>query len=174
MSRGIYTVWLISRLDTASWFTEINHTSNLVWPELSFLITCYHDNFMLKGEIWFWSLLALKWKFSAALYFKWIFHIIGLKLLLSQTFYYFRLETLKSMAGRILECRQLLFNKLKELGTPGTWNHVVDQKGMFGFTGLNGECCSCIIVWECGLVLYVSVAVPVASCDNFWWRIFYL
>ncbi|KAL9983331.1 hypothetical protein ACROYT_G005484 [Oculina patagonica] len=47
------------------------------------------------------------------------------------------LETLKSMAGRILECRQLLFNKLKELGTPGTWNHVVDQKGMFGFTGLN-------------------------------------
>lgn len=53
-----------------------------------------------------------------------------------------RLETLKSMAGRILECRQLLFNKLKELGTPGTWNHIVDQKGMFGFTGLNGKCCS--------------------------------
>jgi len=47
---------------------------------------------------------------------------------------------LKSMAGRILECRQLLFNKLKELGTPGTWNHIVDQKGMFGFTGLSGKC----------------------------------
>ena len=46
---------------------------------------------------------------------------------------------MKSMAGRILECRKLLFNKLKELGTPGTWNHIVDQKGMFGFTGLNGE-----------------------------------
>lgn len=46
-------------------------------------------------------------------------------------------ETLKSMAGRILECRKQLYNKLKELGTPGTWNHIVDQKGMFGFTGLN-------------------------------------
>ncbi|KAJ7336719.1 Golgi Transport [Desmophyllum pertusum] len=43
------------------------------------------------------------------------------------------------MAGRILECRKILFNKLKELGTPGTWNHVVDQKGMFGFTGLNAK-----------------------------------
>lgn len=46
-------------------------------------------------------------------------------------------ETLRTMAGRILECRKLLYNKLKERGTPGTWNHIVDQKGMFGFTGLN-------------------------------------
>lgn len=46
-------------------------------------------------------------------------------------------ETLKMMAGRILECRNLLYNKLKELGTPGTWNHIVEQKGMFGFTGLS-------------------------------------
>lgn len=43
------------------------------------------------------------------------------------------------MAGRILECRKLLYDKLRELGTPGTWEHVVKQKGMFGFTGLNGE-----------------------------------
>lgn len=59
------------------------------------------------------------------------------------------------MAGRILECRKQLFNKLKELGTPGTWNHIVDQKGMFGFTGLSGECLSpnCeqneILFWCC-------------------------
>lgn len=46
-------------------------------------------------------------------------------------------ETLKSMAGRILECRKLLYDKLRDLGTPGTWEHVVNQKGMFGFTGLN-------------------------------------
>ena len=53
--------------------------------------------------------------------------------------YCFRRETLKSMAGRILECRKLLYDKLRDLGTPGTWEHVVNQKGMFGFTGLNGE-----------------------------------
>jgi len=46
------------------------------------------------------------------------------------------------MAGRILECRKLLYDKLRELGTPGTWEHVVNQKGMFGFTGLSGECFS--------------------------------
>ena len=43
------------------------------------------------------------------------------------------------MAGRILECRKLLHDKLRELGTPGSWKHIEDQKGMFGFTGLNGE-----------------------------------
>ena len=51
------------------------------------------------------------------------------------------------MAGRILECRKLLYNKLIERGTPGTWNHIVDQKGMFGFTGLNGEWFCYMIAW---------------------------
>ncbi|KAM7437581.1 Golgi Transport [Porites harrisoni] len=46
-------------------------------------------------------------------------------------------ETLKSMAGRILNCRKLLHEKLRLLGTPGSWNHLEDQKGMFGFTGLS-------------------------------------
>ena len=50
-----------------------------------------------------------------------------------------RRETLKSMAGRILNCRKLLHEKLRLLGTPGSWNHLEDQKGMFGFTGLSGE-----------------------------------
>jgi aspartate aminotransferase len=27
-------------------------------------------------------------------------------------------------------------SKLEELGTPGTWNHITDQIGMFSFTGL--------------------------------------
>ncbi|XP_029203906.2 aspartate aminotransferase, cytoplasmic-like [Acropora millepora] len=46
-------------------------------------------------------------------------------------------DILKKMAGRILKCRKLLFNKLRELGTPGTWEHIVNQKGMFGYTGLS-------------------------------------
>ena len=41
------------------------------------------------------------------------------------------------MADRISGMRRLLFNKLKENGTPGTWNHVTEQRGMFSFTGLN-------------------------------------
>ncbi|KAG0358259.1 Aspartate aminotransferase, cytoplasmic [Gamsiella multidivaricata] len=43
---------------------------------------------------------------------------------------------LSTMANRIISMRQALFDELKNLGTPGTWNHIVDQIGMFSFTGL--------------------------------------
>jgi aspartate aminotransferase len=46
---------------------------------------------------------------------------------------------LKIMANRIIDMRKELFNALTELKTPGSWNHVVDQIGMFSFTGLNGS-----------------------------------
>jgi aspartate aminotransferase len=45
-------------------------------------------------------------------------------------------ENLKTMAGRIIDMRKSLRSKLEELGTPGTWNHITDQIGMFSFTGL--------------------------------------
>ncbi|KAJ3472189.1 hypothetical protein NLG97_g11206 [Lecanicillium saksenae] len=40
------------------------------------------------------------------------------------------------MSGRIIDMRQALRSKLEALGTPGTWNHITDQIGMFSFTGL--------------------------------------
>lgn len=43
------------------------------------------------------------------------------------------------MAQRIQMMRQLLFQKLKALGTPGTWDHLVQQSGLFAFTGLSGN-----------------------------------
>jgi aspartate aminotransferase len=46
-------------------------------------------------------------------------------------------ENLKTMAGRIISMRKALRSKLEKLGTPGTWNHITDQIGMFSFTGLN-------------------------------------
>ncbi|KAI8906547.1 pyridoxal phosphate-dependent transferase [Powellomyces hirtus] len=46
-------------------------------------------------------------------------------------------QQLKIMANRIIHMRTVLFALLTELGTPGTWNHIVDQIGMFTFTGLN-------------------------------------
>lgn len=45
-------------------------------------------------------------------------------------------ENLRLMSGRIIEMRKQLRAKLEELGTPGTWNHITDQIGMFSFTGL--------------------------------------
>ncbi|KAL2262078.1 hypothetical protein VTK26DRAFT_2540 [Humicola hyalothermophila] len=45
-------------------------------------------------------------------------------------------ENLRTMSGRIIAMRQALRSKLEELGTPGRWNHITDQIGMFSFTGL--------------------------------------
>lgn len=48
---------------------------------------------------------------------------------------------LKEMADRILEVRALLRKGLEDKKTPGTWNHITDQIGMFSFTGLTVPQC---------------------------------
>lgn len=49
----------------------------------------------------------------------------------------YRKDNVKTMADRVLLMRAELKAKLKALGTPGTWEHITDQIGMFSFTGLN-------------------------------------
>ncbi|XP_076020350.1 aspartate aminotransferase, cytoplasmic [Genypterus blacodes] len=46
-------------------------------------------------------------------------------------------DNVKTMADRVLLMRAELKAKLQALGTPGTWNHITTQIGMFSFTGLN-------------------------------------
>ncbi|XP_065186288.1 aspartate aminotransferase, cytoplasmic-like [Sycon ciliatum] len=48
---------------------------------------------------------------------------------------------LKTMTDRIILMREQLYSKLQQLKTPGAWNHIVDQKGMFTFTGLSPQQC---------------------------------
>jgi len=51
-------------------------------------------------------------------------------------------EDIKTMAGRIKDMRKELYRLLKEeLKTPGKWDHIVEQIGMFSFTGLSVEQC---------------------------------
>ncbi|KAF7126046.1 hypothetical protein CNMCM5793_002405 [Aspergillus hiratsukae] len=45
-------------------------------------------------------------------------------------------EDLKYMSGRIKQMRQALYDELIRLGTPGSWHHVLEQIGMFTYTGL--------------------------------------
>ena len=45
-------------------------------------------------------------------------------------------EELKEVAGRIIKMRSLLCAELENLGTPGSWEHITKQIGMFSFTGL--------------------------------------
>jgi aspartate aminotransferase len=46
-------------------------------------------------------------------------------------------DNLRTMSGRIIDMRKALRGKLEELKTPGTWNHITEQIGMFSFTGLS-------------------------------------
>jgi len=44
---------------------------------------------------------------------------------------------IREMADRIKLMRKLLRENLEKLGTPGSWDHVTKQIGMFSYTGLN-------------------------------------
>lgn len=46
---------------------------------------------------------------------------------------------LKGMADRIKAMRTKLFEALNREGVPGSWNHVLDQIGMFSYTGLTPD-----------------------------------
>jgi len=46
-------------------------------------------------------------------------------------------ECIATMAKRIISMRAGLRSRLESLGTPGTWNHITDQIGMFSYTGLS-------------------------------------
>lgn len=48
-------------------------------------------------------------------------------------------DNIKTMSSRIIEMRKRLREALEALGTPGNWNHITDQIGMFSYTGLNEE-----------------------------------
>lgn len=40
------------------------------------------------------------------------------------------------MSSRIKRMRQALYNELVRLKTPGSWEHIINQNGMFSYTGL--------------------------------------
>ena len=47
------------------------------------------------------------------------------------------------MSKRIREMRAGLRERLEKLGTPGTWDHITNQIGMFSYTGLTGKSFLC-------------------------------
>ncbi len=60
------------------------------------------------------------------------------------------------MADRIISMRHGLRERLEKLGTPGTWNHITDQIGMFSFTGLGGK--RSFIYLVCHLIFFSHVS----------------
>lgn len=49
------------------------------------------------------------------------------------------IKELKEVTGRIISVRTLLLEKLNELKTPGYWQHIVNQRGLFTNIGLDGK-----------------------------------
>ncbi|TVY28388.1 putative aspartate aminotransferase, cytoplasmic [Lachnellula hyalina] len=47
------------------------------------------------------------------------------------------LRNLKEMTSRIGSMRVSLYEEFQKLGTPGSWNHLLQQTGMFCYTGLS-------------------------------------
>ncbi|KAJ5632657.1 Aspartate aminotransferasecytoplasmic [Penicillium lividum] len=45
-------------------------------------------------------------------------------------------QDLQVMSSRIKTMRQALYSELVRLKTPGTWEHIIQQNGMFSYTGL--------------------------------------
>ena len=55
---------------------------------------------------------------------------------------------LRAMADRIKSMRTALHSELTRLGTPGTWTHILEQIGMFSFTGLSKAQCANMRKWH--------------------------
>jgi len=54
-------------------------------------------------------------------------------------------ENLRTMSTRMTNMRQLLYQKLTLLSTPGNWDHILTSVGLFCFTGLNERQCNHLI-----------------------------
>ncbi|KAI8430325.1 hypothetical protein MSG28_000631 [Choristoneura fumiferana] len=48
-------------------------------------------------------------------------------------------EHIKTMSSRVIQMREALRAELIKLGTPGSWEHIVKQIGLFSFTGLTAR-----------------------------------
>jgi len=46
-------------------------------------------------------------------------------------------QEVKDMADRIIKCRKELVAELAKVGSKRNWNHIIQQIGMFCFSGLN-------------------------------------
>lgn len=48
------------------------------------------------------------------------------------------LAELKEITSRVRIMREMLYKKMVEQKTPGNWEFILNQRGLFTFTGLSG------------------------------------
>jgi aspartate aminotransferase len=65
--------------------------------------------------------------------------LVAYKVLSNPEYYQRWADELEKVSKRIIEVRGILRKQLEDLKTPGTWEHITDQIGMFSYTGLSGK-----------------------------------
>ncbi|VDP91182.1 unnamed protein product [Echinostoma caproni] len=72
------------------------------------------------------------------------------------------------MAQRVIQMRQLLYEKLRELGTPGSWDHIIKQIGMFSYTGLTSKWYFIFLKYRlyCTVLFSVPTSINTTSFDH--------
>ncbi|KAF2069328.1 hypothetical protein CYY_009356 [Polysphondylium violaceum] len=75
------------------------------------------------------------------------------------------IDELKGMSNRIKYVRQKLLDALVARNVPGTWNHIVDQIGMFTYTGLNPKQVE-VLVQKYNIYLLASGRVSLAGLND--------
>lgn len=71
---------------------------------------------------------------------------------------------LRTMSGRIIDMRKGLRSRLEAKKTPGTWDHITSQIGMFSFTGLNEK--QVLALREKWHVYMVHIPLPQTPIQN--------
>lgn len=70
-------------------------------------------------------------------------------------------KELADMSARIQQMRTALKAALVDVGCPGDWNHIINQIGMFSFTGLNkAQCENMTKKWRVYMTMVSSTVVP--------------
>ncbi|GAD98570.1 hypothetical protein FG03981.1 [Paecilomyces variotii No. 5] len=72
---------------------------------------------------------------------------------------------LQEMSARIKNMRQMLRDELMFLGTPGNWDHITSQIGMFSYTGLTPEQVA-VLQADSHVYLLNSGRVSIAGCND--------
>jgi aspartate aminotransferase len=54
-------------------------------------------------------------------------------------------DELRGISNRVITVRKLLRDAIEKLKTPGTWEHITNQIGMFSYTGLSEKQCDMLI-----------------------------
>lgn len=79
------------------------------------------------------------------------------------TFICLRKECIRAMSSRIISMREGLKERLQQLGTPGTWNHITEQIGMFSYTGLTGELYYHIFLTQFAFKIHLYIVISVIN-----------